>query len=76
MDKLIEVLDGVKAGIDWADEDELLEDGILDSMDLIGIIPAIEEAFDIEIGMEYMDTDNFENVERMWAMIQEIKGEA
>ncbi len=76
MDQLIEVLNGVKAGIDWAGEEALLEDGVLDSMDLITIIPAIEGAFDIEISMEYMDTENFENVDRMWAMIREIQGEA
>ncbi len=76
MEQLIEVLNGVKSGIDWANEEELLEDGLLDSMDLVSIIPALEEAFGIEIGMEYMDTENFENVGKMWAMVQEIQGEA
>ncbi len=76
MEKLISVLSSEKPGIDWANETDVLEDGLLDSMDLISIIPAIEEAFDIEIGMEYMDTENFESAEKMWAMIQEIQGEA
>ncbi len=76
MEQLINVLNGVKQGIDWSNENSLVEDGLLDSIDLINIIPALEEAFDIEIGMEYMDAENFENLETMWTMIQEIKGEA
>ncbi len=74
MDELVDVLDSVKRGINWKEEKALVEDGLIDSMDLINLIPALEDAFGIEIGMEYMDTENFENLDSMWAMIQEIRG--
>ncbi len=74
MDELVDVLDSVKKGINWKEETALVEDGLIDSMDLINLIPALEDAFGIEIGMEYMDTENFENLDSMWAMIQEIRG--
>ncbi len=74
MDELVLVLDGVKKGINWREETALVEDGLIDSMDLINLIPALEEAFNIEIGMEYMDAENFENLDSMWQMIQEIRG--
>ena len=37
-------------------------------------IPQLESVFEIEIGMEYMDEENFESVETMWNMINEIQG--
>ncbi len=74
MDELVLILDGVKKGINWREETALVEDGLIDSMDLINLIPALEEAFNIEIGMEYMDAENFENLDSMWQMIQEIRG--
>lgn len=74
MEQLLNVLNETKGGIDWQNEKELVTDGLLDSIDLVAIIPKLEGAFGIEIGMEYLDAENFENIEAMWDMIQEIKG--
>jgi acyl carrier protein len=37
------------------------------------MIAEIEDTFDIEIDMEYMTNENFDTVEAMWNMIQELQ---
>ena len=72
MERLINLLQEVKDGVDFAAEKGLVTDGILESMDLVMIVSAIEEVFEIEIPFDYVRKANFENVDAMWAMIREL----
>ncbi len=74
MEELLKVLKEIRDEVDWENEKQLISDGLLDSIDLVAIIPQLESVFEIEIGMEYMDEENFESVETMWNMINEIQG--
>ena len=73
MEKIIEILTSIKAGVDWANEDQIVTGGLLDSIDVTELITALEEEFDIEIGMEYMENENFDSVAVMWDMVQELQ---
>lgn len=72
MEKIIGILDSLKEGIDWMAEKELVTGKVLDSIDITTLIAELEETFDIEIGMEYMENSNFDSVRAMWDMVQEI----
>ena len=39
------------------------------------VLAELEDTFDIEIDMEYIVPENFDSVEAMWDMIQELTGE-
>ena len=73
MDKIIEILSGIKSGVDFENEDQIVTGGVLDSIDITEFITAIEEEFDIEIGMEYMENENFDSVEAIWDMVEELQ---
>jgi len=73
MDKIIEILNGIKSGVDFEDEDQIVTGGVLDSIDITELITQLEEEFDIEIGMEYMENENFDSVEAMWEMVEELQ---
>lgn len=73
MEKIIEILQSIKSGVDWANEDQIVTGGVLDSIDITELITALEEEFDIEIGMEYMENENFDSVAAMWDMVQELQ---
>ena len=73
MEKIIEILTSIKSGVDWANEDQIVTGGLLDSIDVTELITALEEEFDIEIGMEYMENENFDSVEAMWEMVEELQ---
>ena len=76
MDKIIEILNGLKSGIDFMSAKDLVTGKVLDSIEITSLIASLEETFDIEIGMEYMENENFDSVEAMWDMVQEIQDEA
>ena len=75
MEKIIEILNGLKSGVDFMNAKELVTGKVLDSIEITSLIASLEEAFDIEIGMEYMENANFDSVEAMWDMVQEILDE-
>lgn len=75
MEKIIEILEGLKTGIDFASEKAIVTGKVLDSIDITSLIATLEEEFDIEIGMEYMENENFDSVEAIWNMVQEIQEE-
>ena len=46
---------------------------MLDSIDITSIIVELEDHYDIEITMEYMENENFDSVEAMLKMIEELQ---
>lgn len=73
MEKIIEILSGLKSGVDFATAEGIVTNKIIDSIDIASMISEIEDAFDIEIGMEYMENENFDSVEAIWEMVQELQ---
>ncbi len=73
MDRIIEILEEIKSGVDYANEKELVTGKILDSIEITSLISALEEEFDIEIGMDYMENSNFDSVEAIWNMVEELR---
>ena len=63
----------IKSGVDFANEDQIVTGGILDSIDITEFITALEEEFDIEIGMEYMENENFDSVDAICEMVEELQ---
>lgn len=72
MEKIIEILNELKSGIDFESAEGLVTNKILDSIDITSLIAILEDEFDIEIGMEYMENSNFDSAEALWAMVEEL----
>jgi acyl carrier protein len=72
MEKVIEILNSIKTGVDFEKAEGIVTNKILDSIDIATLISTIEEEFDIEIGMEYMENSNFDSAQAIWNMVQEI----
>lgn len=73
MDQLKSLLKETFPHIDFENEKQLVSDGVLDSVAVVVIITAIEDAFDISVTMEYIQPMYFESVETMWEMIEELQ---
>lgn len=67
-EKVLKILQGVNESI--TDGINLIDNGIVDSFDVITIVTEIEEAFNIEIDPEDVVTENFETVDRIVAMAE------
>lgn len=73
MDKVVEILSNLKSGVDFNTATRIVTDKIIDSIDIATMISDLEDTFDIEIGMEYMENENFDSAQAIWEMIQEIQ---
>ena len=67
-----EALKRANSKIDYMSSDKLVTDKIIDSIDMTSILSELEDTFDIEIDMEYIVPENFDSVEAMWNMVQEL----
>lgn len=75
MKKIIEILESLKTDVDFTKETQLVTGKVLDSIAITSLIAMLEEEFDIEIGMEYMENSNFDSAEAIWEMVQELQDE-
>lgn len=72
MEKIIAILSGLKSGVDFATAEGIVTNKIIDSIDIATLISSIEDEFDVEIGMEYMENKNFDSAAAIWEMVQEL----
>lgn len=75
MEKIIEILKQVRPDVDYAKETALIDDKILDSFDIVGIIGDLTDAFDIEIRVEDMTPENFNSVSAIEALVKRLMDE-
>ena len=73
MEKLLELLKGVRPDVDFENETALIDDGILDSFDVVAIISELDDAFDVQIRITELDPDNFNSAEAIWNLVQQLK---
>ena len=74
MDQLLELLKDTNEDVDFTAQTAIIDDEVIDSLDLTGLIADMEDTFDIEIGMNDIVPENFNTVDAMWAMIQRLQG--
>lgn len=72
MEELLELLQDVRDDIDFEKEDKLIDDKILTSFDIIQIIAAIDDAFDVSIPATQIVPANFNSMQAMYDMIQRL----
>ena len=72
MERVIELLQEIKEDIDYENETALIDDELLDSFDILQIISALDEEFDISIPAAMIVPQNFNSAEALWNMVQEL----
>ena len=75
MEQLLEILKGIRPDVDFENETALIDDGILDSFDVVSIISELDDAFDVQIRITELDPDNFNSAEAIWDLVQKLKEE-
>ena len=73
MERVLEILQDVKPTLDFEVEKSLIDDALLDSFDIISIVNGLNEAFDIEITVAELLPENFNSIEAIWALVQELQ---
>lgn len=75
MEKIIEILESIRPDIDFTKEDKLIDDGILDSFDIVSVVGELCDAFDITITVDMMEPENFNSAEAINALVESILDE-
>lgn len=73
MEQLLEILKGIRPDVDFENETALIDDGILDSFDVVSIISEIDNVFGVQIRITELDPENFNSAEAIWNLVQELK---
>lgn len=73
MEQLLELLKNVRPDVDFENETALIDEGILDSFDVVSIISEIDDQFGVQIRINELDPENFNSIDNIWNLIQKLK---
>lgn len=75
MKRLLELLEEIQPGLDYANCEDLIDGHYFDSLDILSLVAEIEDEFDIVIPTVEVVPENFNSAARLWAMIQRLHEE-
>jgi acyl carrier protein len=75
MEKILEILKSIRSDVDFENEKNLIDDGILDSFDVVSVVGELCDEFDITITAEDLEPENFNSVEAILALVERLQDE-
>lgn len=75
MEELLNILSELHPDVDFETQENLIDDMILDSFDIVTLISEIGENFDVTISAEYIVPENFNSAKALYALIQKLEDE-
>ena len=73
MEELLEILNEINSDIDYKNEKALIDDGLLDSLDVVALVSELNDRYNIEIGLDELVPENFNSVEAILSLIDRMK---
>lgn len=73
MEKLLKILNEIKPGVDFAECEDMIEEGVIDSFDIVTIVAKINEEFEIEFTVDEIVPENFKTPKTLYDTIERIK---
>ncbi len=71
-EELTEILKELHPDIDYNTEKKLIDDKVIDSFDIVTLISEIREAFDVTISADKIVPENFNSLDALCKMVQEL----
>ena len=75
MEELLQILSELHPEVDFETEENLIDNAILDSFDIVTLITEIGETFDITISAEHIIPENFNSAKALYELIQKLEDE-
>ncbi|MCR4798088.1 MAG: acyl carrier protein [Lachnospiraceae bacterium] len=73
--EVLEILEELHPDIDFETEKSLIDDKVLDSFDVVTLVTELGSAFDIEITAADMVPENFNSLDAMTEMVENLLAE-
>lgn len=74
MEKLLAILKSLHPEVDFEITEDLVDDGILDSLDIVTLVTEINAEFDVAIPAEEIVPENFNSAEALMDLIERLDG--
>ncbi len=75
LDDVIEMLEDIQEDVDYEECVTLVDDGVLDSFDILAIVSAADDEFDVTIPAKEIIPDNFNSAEALCALLNRLSDE-
>ena len=75
MAQLLEILNRMHPDVDFNEVDDLYDEGVLDSLDMVRLVTEISQTFDVTVPPEELIPENFVNVDTIYEMIVRLDEE-
>lgn len=72
MEQLIEILKELHPDVDFMTAEGLIDDGILDSLDMVTLVTEINDRFDVSIPAEEIIPENFNSAKALFELIEKL----
>jgi len=75
MDELMNILKENCPNIEFEGAERLIDDKVLDSLEIVMLVGALNDAFDVTITAEELTPENFNSAQAIYALIQRLQNE-
>ena len=75
METVLEILAKVKPNVGFKNATAIVDDGLLDSMDIVMLVGELNDEFDIEIQVTDLVPENFNTVDAIVKMVERLEDE-
>lgn len=75
MEALLDILNSLHPEVDFETCETLVDEGIIDSFDIVTIIAEINEEYDVVIPAEEIVPENFNSAKALYQLIQKLEDE-
>jgi acyl carrier protein len=72
-EKLLAILEEIAPDVDFEKETALIDDGLLESFDIVNLVSELNDEFDIEIRPKDLQAANFNSIDAMVEMIERLQ---
>ena len=69
MEELLEILRGLHEDVDFENTENLVDEGILDSLDIVTLVTEINDTFDVSVPPEELVPENFNSARAIYELI-------
>ncbi len=74
-EQLLNILNDLRPDVEFEKEKKLIDDGVLDSFDIVSLVSELNSEFDVEINVMDLEPENFNTVEAMLELIVKMQEE-
>lgn len=72
-EQLMSILEELRPDIDFTKETALIDDGVLDSFDIVSLVGELNDNFGVEINVDDLLPENFNSADAMLELIMKMQ---